>query len=238
MTALIYLQECLSTNDEVIGYFTLNQKKETAVYTFNQKKGRGQYGNSWQSNAEENLAFSFCIAKDQINSSNNFFNYHTAAIFREFFANLTQAEVKIKWPNDLIIKNKKVAGILIESKKIENTEVFIIGIGVNVLQTDYENLPKAGSVFTQTGLKIDLHLLAEQLFHFLKENITSEHSEQKLIHDFNAHLFRKGEVSVFEIKGVRQNGIIKNADAEGFLWIELEKGGLQKFYHKEIELLY
>ena len=45
-------------------------------------------------------------------------------------------------------------------------------------------------------------------------------------------------VSVFEIKGIRQNGIIRNVDEEGFLWVELENQGLQKFYNKEIELLY
>lgn len=238
MTPLIFLQECLSTNDEVIGYFTLNQKKETAVYTFNQKNGRGQYGNSWQTNANENLAFSFCVVKDQLNTANNFFNYRTAAIFRDFFANLTQVEVKIKWPNDLIIKNKKVAGILIESKKIDDTEVFIIGIGVNVLQTNYENLPKAGSILTQTGMTCDLHKLAEHLFVCLNEKLKSEYSAEKILQNFNQHLFRKNEISVFEVKGLRQNGIIKNADAEGFLWIDLENEGLQKFYHKEIELLY
>lgn len=238
MTPLIFLQECLSTNDEVIGYFTLNQKKETAVYTFNQKNGRGQYGNSWQTSVDQNLAFSFCIAKDHINASNNFFNYHTAAIFRTFFANLTQTEVKIKWPNDLIIKNKKVAGILIESKKIENTEVFILGIGVNVLQTNYENLPKAGSILTQTGLNYDLHHLAERMFVYLNNTIKNKKSEEKILGNFNQHLFRKDEISVFDIKGLRQNGIIKNVDEDGFLWVDLENDGLQKFYHKEIELLY
>ena len=45
-------------------------------------------------------------------------------------------------------------------------------------------------------------------------------------------------VSVFETGGVRQNGIIKKVDEEGFLWVELENEGLQKFYNKEIDLLY
>ena len=57
--------------------------------------------------------------------------------------------MKIKWPNDLKKKKKKIAGILIEAKKIENTEVFIIGIGVNVLQTNFDNLPKAGAILSQ-----------------------------------------------------------------------------------------
>ena len=46
------------------------------------------------------------------------------------------------------------------------------------------------------------------------------------------------EVSVFEIGKIRQNGIIKNVDEQGYLWIDLENEGLKRFYHKEIKLLY
>ena len=238
MPSLVYLKKAVSTNDEIEGYFTLNKNKNTAVYTFDQTKGRGQYGNTWNTLTDQNLAFSFCVQKDKICYSNSLFNYYTAVLFQKFFANLTNAEVKIKWPNDLILKNKKFAGILIEAKKVNNVEVFIIGIGVNVLQTDFQNLPKAGSILTETGKSCDLHKLAEDLFSFLNENISAEISEEKILQNFNEHLFRKNEVSVFEIKGLRQNGIIKSADSDGYLWIELENEGLKKFFHKEIELLY
>ena len=55
---------------------------------------------------------------------------------------------------------------------------------------------------------------------------------------YQLHLYRKNEVSVFEKNKVRQNGIIKNVDENGYIWIDLEIEGLQKFFHKEIELLY
>jgi BirA family biotin operon repressor/biotin-[acetyl-CoA-carboxylase] ligase len=58
------------------------------------------------------------------------------------------------------------------------------------------------------------------------------------MHLFNNSLFRKDEISVFELNEKRQNGIIKNADRNGNLWIELENDGLHSFYHKEIKLLY
>ena len=238
MPSLVYLKKSLSTNDEISDYFTLNKNEITAIYTFDQTKGRGQYGNSWNTYTDQNLAFSFCIKKDKICYGNSLFNYYTAVLFQKFFANLTHANVKIKWPNDLILNNKKFAGILIEAKKIDNVKVFIIGIGVNVLQTDFHGLPKAGSIRTETGKSLDLEKLAEDLFFFLNENISAEISEEKTLENFNEHLFRKDEVSVFEIKGFRQNGIIKNADSDGYLWIELENEGLQKFFHKEIELLY
>ena len=238
MPSLVYLKKSLSTNDEISDYFTLNKNEITAIYTFDQTKGRGLYGNSWKTLTDQNLAFSFCIQKDKICYGNSLFNYYTAVLFREFFANLTNTEVKIKWPNDLILKNKKFAGILIEAKKINNVEVLIVGIGVNVLQTNFQNLAKAGSILTETGEKVDLRKLAEDLNSFLKENISAEIPEEKILEKFNEHLFRKNEISVFEINGLRQNGIIKNVDPDGYLWVDLEKDGLQKFFHKEITLLY
>lgn len=238
MHSLVYLKKAVSTNDEIAGYFTLNKNENTAVYTFDQTKGRGQYGNIWKMHANQNLAFSFCIQKGKICYSNSMFNYYTAVLFQKFFANLTNEKVKIKWPNDLILNNKKFAGILIEVKKIDNVEVFIVGIGINVLQKDFENLPKAGSILTETGQHLDLHELAARLFEFSNANISALESEEKILENFNDHLFRKNKVAVFEIKGLRQNGIIRNADTDGYLWIELENEGLQKFFHKEIELLY
>ena len=67
--------------------FTLNETEKTAVYTFNQTKGRGQYGNAWEMFPNQNLAFSFCIRKDKINAPPILFNYHTALLFQDFFAN-------------------------------------------------------------------------------------------------------------------------------------------------------
>ena len=59
-----------------------------------------------------------------------------------------------------------------------------------------------------------------------------------ILEQYNQHLFKKGSVALFSKNNQRQNGIIQYADENGFLWIELEKEGLQKFFHKEIEMLY
>ena len=61
MPSLVYLKKSLSTNDEISDYFTLNKNEITAIYTFDQTKGRGQYGNSWNTLTDQNLAFSFCV---------------------------------------------------------------------------------------------------------------------------------------------------------------------------------
>lgn len=236
MSRLLQLEKCFSTNDEILNH--IYKDEPTAVFTFNQLKGRGQYGNEWKIIPNQNLAYSLAINSSEIKISNNILNYYTAIIVRDFLANLTKSSAKIKWPNDIILNGKKVCGILIEKKKIDEAEYYIIGIGINVLQTDFEGLPKAGSILSATGLKANLQSFTEEFHQYVILHLNDLPDENKVLADYNFHLFRKNEISVFQKNNLRQNGIINNADKMGFLWIDLENDGLQKFFHKEIEMLY
>ena len=236
MNSLIYFNNCASTQDELIDFLNQHYLSEDflAVYTFNQTKGRGQYGNSWENLPEENLAYSFALKTKNINISDTCFNFYTAILVRDFIANLTKTEVKIKWPNDLILKNKKICGMLFE----KNKNYFVVGIGINILQENFKNLPKAGSVLSQTGLSFELKGFTESFHQYLFEHLVQKEIPNNILELYLLHLYRKNEVSVFEKNEVRQNGIIQNVDENGYIWIDLENEGLQKFFHKEIELLY
>ncbi len=236
MNSLIYFNNCASTQDELIDFLNQHYLSEDflAVYTFNQTKGRGQYGNSWENLPEENLAYSFALKTKNINISDTCFNFYTAILVRDFIANLTKTEVKIKWPNDLILKNKKICGMLFE----KNKNYFVVGIGINILQENFKNLPKAGSVLSQTRLSFELKPFTESLHQYLFEHLIQKEIPNNILELYQLHLYRKNEVSVFEKNKVRQNGIIQNVDESGYIWIDLENEGLQKFFHKEIELLY
>lgn len=236
MNSLIYFNNCASTQDELIDFLNQHYLSEDflAVYTFNQTKGRGQYGNSWENLPEENLAYSFALKTKNINISDTCFNFYTAILVRDFIANLTKTEVKIKWPNDLILKNKKICGMLFE----KNKNYFVVGIGINILQENFKNLPKAGSVLSQTGLSFELKAFTESLNQYLFEHLVQKEIPNNILELYQLNLYRKNEVSVFEKNEVRQNGIIQKVDENGYIWIDLENEGLQKFFHKEIELLY
>ncbi|WBV51494.1 biotin--[acetyl-CoA-carboxylase] ligase [Chryseobacterium gambrini] len=237
MSALFYLKECSSTNDEISKFLLYGDSDFIAVHTFNQTKGRGQYGNTWSSTAEKNLAYTLAVKAENFTVSDFMFNYYTAIAIRDFLANLTDCDVKIKWPNDMILKNKKIVGILIEKKKINQNNYFLIGAGFNILQEKFE-ISNAGSLLTQTGRNFNLNDFTLELHDFLTEKLKNIPSEEEILKLFNANLFRKDEISVFEIEKTRQNGIIKKADEKGELWIDLENDGLQRFYHKEVKLLY
>lgn len=237
MSQLFYLKECSSTNDEISKFLLYENSDFISLHTFNQTKGRGQYGNTWSSTAEKNLAFTLAVKTDHFIISDFMFNYYTAIVIRDFLANLTENIVKIKWPNDIILKNKKIVGILIEKKKINQNNYFIIGAGFNILQEKFDEISTAGSLLTLTGKRFNLDQFALRLHNYLIERLKNIPSEDEIMEIFNNNLFRKDEISVFELDKRRQNGIIRHADEKGELWIELEDG-LQSFYHKEIKLLY
>ncbi|MGE8535404.1 MAG: biotin--[acetyl-CoA-carboxylase] ligase [Chryseobacterium sp.] len=237
MSQLFYLKECSSTNDEIAKFLLYGDSNFIGLHTFNQTKGRGQYGNVWTQTAGKNLAYTLAVNIQNILCSDFMFNYYTAMIIRDFLAKLSDSEVKIKWPNDIILKGKKIVGILIEKKKINQNNYFIIGAGINILQDEFDQISNAGSLLTQTGMQFDLEEVSLNLHEYLSEKLKNIPSDQEILDGFNANLFRKDLISVFEIEKERQNGIIRNADEKGELWIELEDG-IRSFYHKEIKLLY
>jgi len=237
MSQLFYLKECSSTNDEISKFLLYGNSDFTGLHTFNQTKGRGQYGNTWTQTAGKNLAYTLAVNTQNILCSDFIFNYYTAMIIRDFLAKLSDSEVKIKWPNDIILKGKKIVGILIEKKKFNQNNYFIIGAGINILQENFDEISNAGSLLTQTGKEFDLEDFAQNLHEFLSEKLKDIPSDQEILDGFNTNLFRKDQISVFEIEKERQNGIIRKADEKGELWIELEDG-MRSFYHKEVKLLY
>ncbi|UJF30744.1 biotin--[acetyl-CoA-carboxylase] ligase [Kaistella sp. 97-N-M2] len=124
MVTIIYLKKCESTNDAILPFLSQHSDEIMSVYTFNQTKGKGQYGNSWESAESMNVALSLAMGSDHFKLPDHLLNFHTAVLLGDFLAKMTKIPIEIKWPNDIIIKNKKVAGLLVE-KKI-STEIRIL----------------------------------------------------------------------------------------------------------------
>lgn len=238
MPTLCYLTECSSTNDEILHFLPEHSTAITSVYTFHQTQGRGTYGNQWQSSKEENIAFSSALPTTLFQDDDFWAMLWCTLMARDFLSHITDEKVAIKWPNDLILKQKKISGMLIEKKKVQNIHYYIFGIGINVLQKNFDAFPHAGSLFTQTKKKLDLHTLASDFHSFLTEKSKDILSIENLLHQYNSHLFKREKIAVFETNDIRQNGIIQMMDTNGNLIVELEHDGLKSFYHKEIKMLY
>ena len=129
----------------------------TVVVAKHQTNGRGQMGTVWDSNKGENLMFS--VFKDLSIHVVEFPFYISMAIslaILKALKGLNIPDLSIKWPNDILSADKKVCGILIENVIKNKLNSTIIGIGVNVNQTEFNNLPKASSLKVITGIHYNL----------------------------------------------------------------------------------
>lgn len=234
MPELSYLPHCTSTND-AIEEILQQPLPHAAVYTTDQTQGRGTYGNRWLARPGENLAFTFALRQDLWPATDAALSFFVANAARRGISEICGENIFIKWPNDLILHRKKIGGILIEKRKIQGSGYCLIGIGINVNQEDFAEMPWVASLKLLTGKTFAPEKIAEVLFHQLPS--PPQNSEVQLA-EYNEHLFGRDKVSVFELNGVRQNGIIRGTDAEGWLEIDLENLGRRRFFHKEIKMLY
>lgn len=213
------------------------------VQAAHQTKGRGQRGSNWESKPGENLTFSILYPQKKLAVSRHFILSATISLaVLETLEKFSIPNLKVKWPNDILSARKKVGGILIENVlKTNKIVASIIGIGLNVNQTDFEGLEQAASLKAITGKIYSLDNLLEELVQNIENKLQQLHASEKteVLEKYSENMFRKDEVSVFEIpNGHRINGIIRGVSMEGKLKLEIEDSVIQTFDLKEIKMLY
>ncbi len=230
---LQYFEEINSTNDYIRENPDGFESDFSGVFTFNQTKGRGLRGNTWISEPGKNIAMTFCLM-DKTSLVHTTLSFWVALMVRDFIENTTQAPTFIKWPNDILIRQKKICGMMIE----KSGNIYVIGIGINVLQEQFFGLPKVSSLISLSPKKYILKDLVKSLMSHFQENLDLLDHPFALLEKYNSHLFGKDKVMTFQIDGLKTNGIIRKVDGNGLLWVELDNKGMQNFRIKEIEFLY
>lgn len=233
-----------STNSFVRKFYEGNNDFEpVCVRAIHQTHGRGQRGSIWQSKAGENLTFSILYPQHALDVSRYFLlNATVSMAVLDALGQLGIPDLKVKWPNDILSARRKVGGILIEN--IVNTEgivASIIGIGLNVNQTGFAELPNAGSLKTVSGNTFDLDELLDHILKIIEHKLEEfpRFSASEILENYVKHMFRLNVVSSFSSPdGKRFNGIIRGVAPEGKLNLEIEDGSFKTFDLKELQLLY
>ena len=240
---LIKLGAIDSTNEFLKG-LSSNQVLEnfTVVSAENQTNGKGQMGSVWTSEPSTNLIMSVLV-KDFLMDTNHLFDVNIAASVAVIQALeiLNIPKLSIKWPNDIMSYNKKIGGILIENSiKSDGTIISIVGLGLNVNQTNFENLPKASSLAVTCNTNFDKEKILLKIMEKLEQNIQSWNQNSVLLwSEYSNKLFKKGIPMLFEDQN-KQNfmGIIKGVSSIGKLEVLLEDDLVSEFDIKEIQMLY
>ncbi|MBO0331671.1 biotin--[acetyl-CoA-carboxylase] ligase [[Muricauda] lutisoli] len=215
----------------------------TVVVAEKQLKGRGQMGTVWHSEGGKSLTFSVLKRFDALSVKHQFvLNIAISMAVCDVLEELSVPNVKIKWPNDIMSGSKKVCGILIENVlKGERVGQSIIGIGLNVNQTDFENLDKASSLKRITGRNFNLDELLQKLLEriWLRLEAVESKTVTQLLPSYEKLLFRKDKPSTFtNADGEMFMGYIRRVSPSGKLEIELEDRVFKEFDLKEVNLLY
>ena len=215
----------------------------TVVTAAAQLKGRGQMGTSWVSDSGKNLTFSVLKHYDGLRAVDQFrVNICVSIAIYEALSQINVPDLMIKWPNDIMSGRYKICGILIENiLSGQDINASIIGIGLNVNQLSFKNLPDVSSLKLLTGATFDLDELLFLIVDRLKINLGTimEDGFEALKHRYGSKLFRKDKPSTFrDGKGELFMGFIKGVSGSGKLLILLEDDILREFDLKQVRLLF
>lgn len=240
---LIKLDAIDSTNDFLKG---LSNKQELENFTIvtaeNQTRGKGQMGSVWDSEAGKNLTMSVFI-KDCLLDVNQIFklNIGIALAIVQALEVFNIPSLMIKWPNDIMSYNFKIGGILIEnSLKSDGTVSSVVGLGLNINQLNFENLPKASSLAVICGAQFDKEQLLHSIIDKMKQNIDLvQQQPASLWLEYTEKLFKKGTPMPFKDNFDKKfMGIIQGVSAHGKLRVLLEDESVSEYSIKEIQMLY
>lgn len=240
---LIKLSATTSTNDylkKLSSTFPLEDF--TVVWAESQTNGKGQMGSQWLVESSKNLTFSVLLKGDYLTLDSFFsMNVMVANAILSALKQYDFKEIYVKWPNDILSYNKKIAGVLIENTiKADGNIQSIVGIGINVAQTFFDNLPQASSILNQYGIEIDKEELLHSIVNELKHRIYSFNSIIEKEWDFyHNHLFGMGQEKQFETPNKDFfSATIQHVNRQGQMVLKLHNNDIRSFNLKEIKLIY
>lgn len=233
---LVKLHATGSTNDDLKARFRESELPQlTTIYTDHQKAGKGQMGATWVSEPFKNLTFSVLITDLVKNLTDFEINKCITVVLVEWLRKKLQVQAVIKWPNDILSVHHKLAGLLIENIYQGNSREFsIVGIGLNVNQTDFQSFTKAISLTQITGKTYNLEELLIDFLNFLSKELI--HTEA-LISRYESHLFKYRQKTKFRKSGAEFTATVQGTDETGRLLLQHD-GSLHAYHLKEVQWIY
>ena len=207
-----------------------------------QTKGKGQLGANWESEDSKNLIFSIYKKDLGIKVKDQFIIsiIVSLALIKTLKKN-NLPNLRIKWPNDIMSENKKICGILIENiVKEKHIKHAVIGIGLNVNQTIFDNLPNASSIKKITGNTHNKDEILKELANNINRSFEMIYSSSSeiIFKKYEELLYRINKPSTFKnLKGENFTGFIKGVNKLGKLNVMLDDNKLESFDLKEISIL-
>lgn len=245
----IHLEEINSTNSYLLAHPELEEG--TVVYTMRQTAGRGQMGNTWESEADKNISFSIQLKPTWIAPKDQFvISQIVSFVVTTILSGLIHREkpeapeVKIKWPNDIYVGDEKLCGILIENN-LQGAKITqsVVGIGINVNQTEWRmgapNPTSLKLLGIDTTPEEILYIMADTIFE-LYQTFSSEEGTKVINCIYNETLYRRKGLHPYQDAATGEvfKAKIKEVDPRGPLVLETESGEERRYWFKEVKFIH
>jgi BirA family biotin operon repressor/biotin-[acetyl-CoA-carboxylase] ligase len=236
---ILRIKETASTNDLLKDYRQQHNPEEGfVIFTPNQTAGKGQRGNSWESESGKNITFSILFYPDFLPLNKHFLLSETVALGVRDALSEYLPDIKIKWSNDIYFQDRKLAGILIENEitgdKITSS---IAGIGVNVNQKIFsEKAPNPISLCQALKKEIEIPSLLNNLVASIRTRYQqlSKGFADAISTDYHNNLYRR--TGFFPYKSGDETFFAKTdfVAPDGKLHLTTAEGERREFYFKEV----
>lgn len=211
----------------------------TVVWTTFQTQGKGQRGKSWLAEEGKSLTFSI-VFKPKVNVSQQYFLNKAISLGVCEGITLLELNSKIKWPNDIYIDDKKLAGVLIEnSLRGSLLQEIVVGVGVNVNQEEFsKDLPNPVSLKQVLQQTFEIEVLLKKLCYYIEKRymqFKAGHFE-KIDTDYHSMLYRFEETQTFQVGNERFEAQIMGVDKTGKIKL-LRNGYIAVYAVGEVEFI-
>ncbi len=221
-----------STNDIAAEYARNKQNDGLVVFAEEQTAGRGRASNKWLSGRADSILCSIVLIENKLNAE--LLSLTCAVAVAETIGKPGRNQAKIKWPNDIILNGKKVAGILLESKTYNNGGAYIIGVGINCHQKKDSFSDELQSI--ATSIDIESHSITDRIS-LTKRLLTSmDHwleiaaqTSEMVIGEWRNLSIQLGHRVKLIYNGREFTGNCIGIDPEKGLILQLDTGGIRMF---------
>jgi len=241
--AIRVLPQTTSTNDEASRAALEGHPEGLVIFAESQSAGRGRMGRRWSSPAGRGLWFSVLLRPSLAPSECTQLTAASANALVRAIQSTTGITPEIKWPNDLLIKGKKIAGILTEmSAELEHVRSVILGIGIDANQTASEFpadlRPIATSLKLATGKTVSRADLAEAVLRELDREYARILAGQfaAVAEEWGSRCSTLGKQVTIDMGARRVRGRAEALDENGALLLRTEHGRIERIIGGEVTL--
>lgn len=242
--SVCYFEKLESTNSFAKNLSADEVRQGMLCLTDNQTKGRGQYERNWESESGKNLTFSL-VFRPQTSERFHVLTLACALAIVEHLNELIaeNPRTSIKWPNDVMLNKKKIAGLLTESVFNGNKpDRVVIGIGLNVNQCNFspEVSEKATSISLEKNKPVSRERLLSDLLGRIEYKYNLWHRQQTdLLKSINQNIIGYGQWVGLKVNDEQRNGSYKllGINETGKLLLLNDDGGIESFSYEQIRII-